>query len=60
MRYSVGYILFCGQINMVNGVERKKKPEEAAMLDGVWKYDWGAEQSLRNTANAAAYGHFYE
>jgi hypothetical protein len=29
------------------------------MPDGVWKYDWGAEQSPKDAA-AAAYDRFYE
>ena len=30
------------------------------MPDGVWKYDWGAEQSPRDTAAAAECGHLCE
>lgn len=30
---------------------------QGAMPDGVWKYDWGAEQSPKD---APAYDRFYE
>jgi hypothetical protein len=44
--------------------KRKQKLEEAAMPDGVWKSDDGAEQSPRGAAAAAAaaaaFGRCYE